>query len=327
MTGMLPPLIRTHLDAPKRMNLTDRAKRTSPSRRALTVAGITTVAFSLIVSIGPALAAAGGNGNGNSNGNGTNAGTVKVHDAATSLEAGLIANEPWVCSFWVAFYSDNDEAGSWELRSWAPTGDGSVVADGAYDTSGDGVDATTTLALADGHYRLEWQPEGSNSKQKTFWVACDEAASSTEASPADEVLPSEDASPSEDEVLRSDEATPSDEVLPSGKATPSDEVLPSGEATPSDEVAAPNDEESTPGSEAGNTGNDPDPSQQPEGQVKAGTSDPDHGTEGSVGSIPDTATAAGSADAGLGGILAAIGVLLIVIAHAGTRSERILPTA
>ena len=49
-------------------------------------AGVATIAFSLVVSIAPAMAAKGGNADGNS-GNG-NAGVVKIHDATTDLEAG-----------------------------------------------------------------------------------------------------------------------------------------------------------------------------------------------------------------------------------------------
>ena len=43
------------------------------------------------------------------------------------------------------------------------------------DTSGDGVDATGTLSFGNGHYRLDWAANGSNAKQKTFWVACEAA--------------------------------------------------------------------------------------------------------------------------------------------------------
>ena len=74
--------------------------------------------------------------------------------------------------------------------------------------------------------------------------------------------------------------------------------------------------------------------QQPEGEVKGGTSHDDNASgEASQsggtgnGSIPDTAVTSTDLNTGLGGILAAIGVLLIVIAHAGTWRERHLPTA
>ncbi|HEX6655171.1 MAG TPA: hypothetical protein VF153_03060 [Candidatus Limnocylindria bacterium] len=369
----------------------DRAKRTQ-TRRMLTVAGFATIACSLIISIGPAMAAAGGNGNSNgnssangSNGNGVgNAGTVKIHDATTSLEAGLVGNEPWVCSFWVGFYSANAEVGTWELRSWAPTGDGSVVASGTYDTSGDGVDATSTLTVGNGHYRLDWAGIRSNAKQKTFWVACeaapasDDVTPSDDAAPSDEAAPTDDAAPSDeagapsdeetpsdesapsDEEAPSDESAPSDEEAPSGESAPSDEEAPSDESTPSDEETdpeggassedvppsddeSPSDEESAPSAEESTpddqspaeSGGEPDQGgQQPEGEVKGGTSRDNEGSDdasqsGGIGngSIPDTSVTSTDLNTGLGGVLAAIGVLLIVIAHAGTRRERHLPTA
>jgi hypothetical protein len=272
----------------------DRANRTRPSRRAVTAAGVATLAFSLIISIAPAIAASPGN-----------AGTVKIHDATTDQEASEQGNEPWVCEFWVGFSStDSDQAGTWQILSWQPTGDGSVAEAGNYDTSGDGVDATDTMTLPDGHYRLEWQAaDTNNAKHKTFWVACDSAPSSDEATPTDEAAPS-------------NEATPTDEAAPSNEATPSDQSTPSDEAVPSNEAA--------PG--AGNSG------QTPESQVKGGN--PESGVgPGATGSnhapaqggesfLPDTAIPVSQS-----GVLAAIGVLLIIAAHAGTRRERQLPTA
>ena len=369
------------------MSITDRAVARTPSRRALTTAGIATIAFSLIVSIGPALAAP---GNGNS-------GTVKIHDASTSLEAGSVANEPWVCQFFVGFYSEDNEAGSWQIVSWPPTGDGSVAASGAYATSGDGADATAVLSLANGHYRLQWTPDGANEKHKTFWVACEESPASDEATPPSEdpaptdesTPPSDDAAPTDESTPPSDDAAPSDEAAPpSDDAAPSDEQPPADEETPpsdeetppsdeqppadeetppSDEETPPSDEEtgeggassedeppsneeqppadqdeasdpsddaSDPGDEAPAENGDPDPAQQPEGQVKGSNSH--DGSQGSVDArqsnggttaMPDTSTVDIGLNTGPGGALAAIGILLIVLAHAGTRRERHLPTA
>ena len=288
---MLAPIFVLTWMRPVLMTITDRAKRT-PSRRALTMAGVATLAFSLIVCIGPALAAAGGddsnNGNGSASGAG-NAGTVKVHDATTGLEA--VGNDPWVCAFWVGFYSDGAEVGTWELRSWAPTGDGSVAASGTYDTSAEGVDATSTLTFADGHYRLEWAANGSNAKQKTFWIACDETPPSQDETP-----------PSQDETPPSQDETP-----------------------PSQDETPPSQDEN---------GGDPDPGQQPEQEVESGTSHDGNGSVdgsqsggGPASDLPDTAAADSVPSTGLGGALAATGILLIVIAHAGTRRERLLPTA
>jgi hypothetical protein len=138
---------------------------------------------------------------------------------------------------------------------------------------------------------------------------------------------------------------PSDESSPSGEAVQSQEeiVVPSDESSPSEDASASQSEEAT-ASEAESTPSDeppaeaetdPEVDQNPEEQVKAGTSDPDHRSTdaaqrdsgGSVSAMPDTAMTISGTDTGIGGLLAAIGVLLIVVAHAGTRRERTLPTA
>ena len=267
-------------------------------------AGVATIAFSLVVSIAPAMAAKGGNADGN-NGNG-NAGVAKIHDATTDLEAGEHANEPWVCAFWVGFYASNPtEAGTWQILSWPPTGDGSVVASGTYDTAGDGVDATGDLTLADGHYRLESQTDGdNNTKHKTFWVECE----GSESNPEDE--------------------TPGDETP--GDETPGDETP--GDETPGDDETGPDEEV-----ESGEESNDPPPADE----------DPDETDDGVLGGNPGPVAsppasdgdAAPAADGGAAelpdtslpvqpsGVLATIGVLLIIAAHMGTRRARSLPTA
>jgi len=269
------------------MFLTDRLERPN-SRRALMVAGVVTVVFSLIVSIAPAMAANGGNSNG-SNENG-NAGVAKIHDATTDHEAGEQANEPWVCAFWVGFYASNPtEAGTWQVLSWPPTGDGTVVASGTYDTTGDGLDATGEVALADGHYRLEWQTTGdNNSKHKTFWVACD----ATDETPGDE--------------------TPGDE-------TPGEEVEAGEEANnppPAEENPDTTDDDDSP-PEEGFLGGNPSPVASP--PAPEGNAAP---ADGGAAELPDT-----SLPVQPSGVLATIGVLLIIAAHMGTRRARSLPAA
>ena len=262
-------------------------------------AGVATIAFSLVVSIAPAMAAKGGNADGN-NGNG-NAGVAKIHDATTDLEAGEHANEPWVCAFWLGFYASNPtEAGTWQILSWPPTGDGSVVASGTYDTAGDGVDATGDLTLADGHYRLESQTDGdNNTKHKTFWVECE----GSESNPEDE--------------------TPGDE-------TPGDETP--GDETPDDDETSPDEEV-----ESGEESNDPPPADEdpdttddgvlggnpgPVASPPASDGDAAPAADGGAAELPDT-----SLPVQPSGVLATIGVLLIIAAHMGTRRARSLPTA
>jgi hypothetical protein len=278
----------------------------TPSRRALLAAGVATIAVSLVLSIAPVIAA-NGNGNGGNDGSGGgNAGTIKIHDATTGQETTDGDNEPHVCAFWVAFYApDPFEAGTWQLLSWAPTGDGSVVASGTYDTTGDGLDATATLTPDPGHYRFEWAGVGSNnSKHKTLWV--DEACGTDVIPPGDDEVP-----PGDDEVPPGDDEAPSllDETSPTDDETP-----PSEDQTPPSEDSVPPSQDQTPPSQdpdgesgllAGNPTSPVVENPAPEGAVAAG---------GATSTMPDTSIPLGSS-----GVLAAMGLLLIVGAHAGTR--------
>ena len=195
------------------------------SRRNLFAAAAVTLTFSLAVAISPAV---GANQSGGASGN---SGTLKVHDAATGQEAAEHSNEPFVCDFWLEFsYPGTDELGTWQVLSWPPTGDGSVVASGTYDTSGDGVDASATINLPAGHYRVEWRANGShNSKNKTIWVdrACDE----TDPAPVEDPAPVGDPAPVEDPAPVVDPAPVEDPapVIDNGSNPDSGQL---GEVTP-----------------------------------------------------------------------------------------------
>jgi len=235
----------------------DRAQHRN-SRRALVVAGVATLTFSLVVSIAPAMAAKGGN-----------AADFKIHDAATALEA--VGNEPQVCEFWVGFYSsDPADGGTWQVLGWPPTGDGTVVASGSYETAGDGVDTTGLLALPNGHYRFESQSNSdANSKQKTFWVACEATESGSD--PTDGTPPTDEADPSGDGG-----PSPEEGVLGGNSGPVTSPPASEGNAAPADDAAA---------------------------------------------DLPDT-----SIPVQPSGVLATVGVLLIIAAHMGTRRARSLPT-
>jgi hypothetical protein len=179
----------------------DRLSAQRQHRGPLAAAGAVVLGLTMLLSVGPALGAANqSNGNG-SNGNTSNGGThgtsgnVKVHDASTGVETSGTDNEPHVCSFWLGFTFDAPfEAGTWVVVSWEPTGDGSTVASGVYDTAGDGVDSSAVIAVPAGHYRVEWAATGAtSSKKKTFWVdACEEVVadeSQAEEPPAEESQP------------------------------------------------------------------------------------------------------------------------------------------
>jgi hypothetical protein len=172
---------------------------------------------SLLITVAPVLGAA-ADGHGQADGNGSS--NVKVHDATTGEEGLGHDNEPHVCAFWLEFTMPAPyENGAWTLVSWPPTGDGSTVAGGAYDTSGDGTDASSVIDMAAGHYRVEWAETGATvTKKKTFWVdaSCDAAGASIDESAPEAPAGSGDPSPSEsssiDESPAEDPAASADEV-------------------------------------------------------------------------------------------------------------------
>lgn len=195
--------------------------------------------LALLLSVGPALGAGNGNGNGaNGNssggGNGTS-GNVKVHDAGTGQETSGGDNEPHVCDFWLGFTLDAPfEAGTWVVVSWAPTGDGSTVASGVYDTAGDGIDSSGVIEVPAGHYRVEWAPTGATvSKKKTFWVdaECDETETPADESPAEEGSAPPDESPAEESATSPEESAP-----------PVDEIAPPADESPAEELGSPDEQ-------------------------------------------------------------------------------------
>jgi len=218
----------------------------------LAVSGTALLGLSTLLSVGPVLGAA-NNGNENgSNGNGSGAaahgtsGNVKVHDVGTGVETAGTDNEPHVCRFWLGFEFDAPyEAGTWAIVSWAPTGDGSTVASGAYNTAGDGVDNSGAVAVPAGHYRVEWGATGAtSSKKKTFWVDADcgqSAPPPDEVSPPDEVTPPSDAPASSDRETQPEELPP-----PTGAPASPDEVSPPDEVTPLSDAPASSDQETQP---------------------------------------------------------------------------------
>jgi len=108
-----------------------------------------------------------------------NNGTVKIHEGAGETEPGEVRNEPHVCTFHLHFYfSDPEQAGTWEIQEWAPDDKGTVVLSGTYDTQGDGEDRQPeagVYTLPDGHYKLFWDGDldtQKHDKMKVFWVDC-----------------------------------------------------------------------------------------------------------------------------------------------------------
>jgi len=67
-----------------------------------------------------------------------NNGTVKIHEGGTEPSP-EIKNQPHVCTFHLHFFfADAAQTGTWWIKSWSPTGDGTVVLSGAYQTDVNG---------------------------------------------------------------------------------------------------------------------------------------------------------------------------------------------
>ena len=148
------------------------------------LAGVTLVAIFLVLAFaGPsagaaptpgATAAAHGHGGGNAVAarNGDN-GTVKIHRSTTPVADRR--NEPHVCAFYLdAFGFDPGQSVSWQIKSWPPTGDRTVVSSGVPAQVSNGAGHTGAITLPNGHYKLYWNFQGEKgfAKQKVFWVAC-----------------------------------------------------------------------------------------------------------------------------------------------------------
>jgi len=115
-----------------------------------------------------------------------NNGTVKIHEGAGENDPGEVRNEPHVCTFHLHFYfSDPEQAGTWEIQEWSPGDKGTVVLSGTYDTHGDGEDRQPeegVYTLPNGHYKLFWDGDldtQKHDKMKVFWVDCPETTTTS----------------------------------------------------------------------------------------------------------------------------------------------------
>ena len=162
-----------------------------------------------------------------------NNGTVKIHEGAGETEPGEVRNEPHVCTFHLHFYfADPEQAGTWEIQQWAPTGQkGTVVLSGTYDTAGDGVDRQPeegVYSLPDGHYKLFWDGDldtSKHDKMKVFWVDCGGEAPVESASTQPVTPPSTPPS-------TAPSAAPSGEELPAAGSPPPNGAVLGVTATP-----------------------------------------------------------------------------------------------
>ena len=184
-------------------------------------------------------------------------GTVKIHDSATA--ATDPRNEPHVCVFYLdAFGFDPGQSVSWQIKSWSPTGDGSVVDQGTLtlDSSGDG--RTSDQTLPNGHYKLFWTFTGEHgaAKHKAFWVSC---PSSTPTPPSTSSVPSSTSSSAPSSTSKAPPTSAS--VPPSSSSAPestSSAPPSSSSASSSSAVVVPSTSPFVPG--PGQTGDNPTPS-------------------------------------------------------------------
>jgi hypothetical protein len=318
---------------PARMpsSIESRNHRPSPRRFAMpaAVVGGALLGLSLLLSVGPALGAANHSNNNDANGNGNGtSGTLKVHDARTGLETSGNGNEPHVCDFWLEFTSDTSEVGTWIVVSWAPTGDGSTVASGAYDTSGDGVDSSNIIELPAGHYRAEWAATGESvTSKKTFWVDadCDEAVTPVDP-PPEEPASSADESGAEDAAPPGDES-PMEESVLAGAGSPADDPGTQSDESPTDN--SPAEEPAAQSGESAPSPVDPSDEEEPAQAADPGTTDspapPVQDQLGGTGTSPeptmsDTATRTLPVPTGA---VATFGLLLLILAHATMRGGKL----
>jgi hypothetical protein len=120
------------------------------------------------------------------NGPGNN-GTVKiVNNNDDPMGADDRDNDPHVCQFHIyGFHFDKSSSGTWQIESWPPTGNGTVVAHGTWTADGTGQWAVAGPALADGHYELDAKQTGTpgGDKNKVFWVKCNTATVPANSTP------------------------------------------------------------------------------------------------------------------------------------------------
>jgi len=286
-------------------------------RAPVAVAGVALLALSLLLSVGPAMGAANNNRGG---GNGTSS-NLKVHDAGTGAEASGTDNEPHVCAFWFGFTFDAPfEAGTWVLVSWAPTGDGSTIASGVYDTTGDGADSSSVLDIPAGHYRVEWAATGASaSKKKTFWVdaECGESVSQAEepASPAEESQAEEPTTPSDESTTDEPVVDPADESSAEEPSSTGDEPLAEDPGTPPEESAE------TPSEPAGD--DDPVEAQDP-GSTDPGTPPAQGVLGGTANDDPTMSDTAMHTPSTSGSLVTTMVLLMLIVVHGTARRSRSL---
>ena len=150
----------------------------------------------------------------------------------------------------------------------------------------------------------------------------DESAPSQDQAPSDQQSPSDEQAPSQDQAPSGDQA-PSQDEAPSDQQSPSDEPAPSQDQGPSD-VQPPSQDEAPSDQQAPSQDEAPSDQQAPsqdEAPADGPSTPPDQGTENATTGNPDGGTLPNTALPRSTGLMAALGLLLLIAAHAGLRNH------
>jgi hypothetical protein len=253
------------------------------------------------------------------NGPGNN-GTVKVvNNGDDPMGADDRDNDPHVCQFHLyGFHFDNSSSGTWQIESWPPTGNRTVVASGTWTADGTGQWAVAGPALADGHYELDAKQTGTpgSDKNKVFWVKCNAATAPTESTPTpanNQVgavatpTPTPTSTPANNQVGAVATPTPTPAPTVAGVQTPPNNNAVNGVQTPSNNnavngVQTPSNNNAVNGVQTGPNNALPGGSNQQSPNNAGG------GVVNGVQSLPSTSTAGGPTIP-----LAALGLVMMLI--------------
>lgn len=156
-----------------------------------------------------------------------NSGDIKISDSPLPAQ-GNQGNEPHVqCQFYVLGFNFAASSGIITVRSWPPTGDGTVVLERPYamtspSSSGDYQFVNGPYTLPAGHYKVYVTDNkgGSIAKQKVFWI--DGCAATSTPTP-----------------VPSATATDSPTAVPTATATDSPTAVPTATDSPTPTPAIP----------------------------------------------------------------------------------------
>jgi hypothetical protein len=148
-------------------------------------------------------------------------GTVKIHNSTTPVTDPR--DEPHVCVFYLdAFGFDPSQSVSWQIKSWPPTGNRTVVDQGTLTLDSAGNGSTSDQTLPNGHYKLFWTFAGEHgaAKQKVFWVSCPSPAPTPTPTPRPTPTPTVTPTPTPTVTPAPSSSSPGSAVSPTSSVVP-----------------------------------------------------------------------------------------------------------